>query len=115
MRPSAHHSDKIAAICWEGRTRVAQGGLYDPATGTFFLRNSNTNCPADIVFSFGVGGLVPRAGDWNGDGIDTIAIYDRASGNFFLRNSNTNGSADIVFSFGVGGAVPLAGDWDNLP
>jgi hypothetical protein len=92
-------------------------GLYDPATGTFFLRNSNSPGAADIVFGFGAGGagIIPLAGDWNNDGVDTIGLYNTATGAFFLRNSNSAGPADIVFTFGAGGQgfVPLKGDWDG--
>jgi hypothetical protein len=54
------------------------------------------------------------AGDWNGDGIDTIAVFDPENLRYFLRNSNTGGFGEIVFEFGETGAVPLAGDWDGM-
>ena len=34
------------------------------------------------------------AGDWNGDGIDSVGIY--RNGIFYLRNTNSTGFADIV-------------------
>src|SRR5947207_9860633 len=45
-------------------------GLYDPATGAFFLKNSNAPGAADLAFTFGAGGgaFVPLAGDWDGNG-----------------------------------------------
>jgi hypothetical protein len=88
-------------------------GLYDAATQTFFLRNSNSTGPADITFGFGAAGDLPITGDWNGDGTDTVGVYRPSTGGFFLRNTNSAGPADIAFQFGVGGAVPLAGDWDG--
>jgi uncharacterized repeat protein (TIGR01451 family) len=91
-------------------------GVYDPATGAWFLRNVNSAGAANLTFTYGPGGtVVPLHGDWNSDGIDTVGVYDPATGAFFLRNSNTSGSANIVFTFGVGGAglVPIAGDWDG--
>ena len=92
-------------------------GLYIPGSGAFFLRNSNSNGPADLVFTFGAGGagLVALNGDWNGDGLDTPGLYDPATGAFFLRNSSSSGPADVVFTFGAGGQgfVPLTGDWDG--
>ncbi|MGQ0570273.1 MAG: DUF7948 domain-containing protein [Armatimonadota bacterium] len=92
-------------------------GLYDPAAGRFFLRNSNTAGPADVAPFYGPAGMgwIPLAGDWNGDGIDTVGVYAPATGTFFLRNSNSEGPADVAFGYGAGGAgwVPLVGDWNG--
>jgi hypothetical protein len=93
-------------------------GLYDPATGAFFLKNTNGPGPADNVFIFGpaaAGDVVPLAGDWNGDGTDTIGIYVKSTGSFFLKNTNGPGNADSTFGFGPagGGLVPLSGDWNG--
>jgi hypothetical protein len=107
-------SDSCAGPAGAGTDAV---GLYDPSTATFYLKNANFSGSADTVFTFGaaMAGLVPVAGDWNGDGTDTIGLYNPASGNFFLRNSNTPGAADDSFVFGAGGAgyIPVAGDWDG--
>jgi hypothetical protein len=88
-------------------------GLYDAATQTFYLRNANSNGPANIAFGYGAAGDIPITGDWNGDGIDTIGVYRPSTGFFYLRNTNSAGPADIAFQFGVGGAVPLSGDWNG--
>ena len=92
-------------------------GLYNPAGGAFFLRNSNSSGVADTSFSFGPSGLgwIPLVGDWNGDGTETIGLYDPAHGSFFLRNSNSGGVSDISFSFGPAGLgwLPLVGDWNG--
>jgi len=92
-------------------------GIYKPALGGFFLRNSNSVGSADIVFSYGPGnaGWVPLVGDWNGDGVDTVGLYVPASGMFYVRNSNTFGSADVAFTYGpVGGSwIPVVGDWNG--
>jgi hypothetical protein len=91
-------------------------GLYDPATRYFFLRNSSSPGPADLVFNYG-GDLLftPLRGDWDGDGVDTVGIYYATSGAFFLKNSNAPGAADLVFTFGGGGpnAIPIVGDWNG--
>jgi hypothetical protein len=86
------------------------------ATGTFFLRNSNTAGNADTTVNFGPGGTFRQlVGDWDGDGDDTVGLYDPSTGFFFLKNSNTPGNADLVFSFGPGGPnfTPVVGDWDG--
>jgi hypothetical protein len=92
-------------------------GVYVPASGTWFLRNSNTPGVANTTFVYGPAGVSWRAleGDWDGDGRATAGLYDPASGTFFLKSSNTPGPADVTFPFGVGGAAvhPLVGDWNG--
>jgi hypothetical protein len=54
------------------------------------------------------------AGDWNGDGEDTIGLYAPATSKFYLNNSNTSGNASIKpFMFGLanGGWTPVVGNW----
>jgi hypothetical protein len=112
LTPLAGNWNGGAAVGAESADTV---GGYDPATGNFFLRYTNGDGPADVVFSFGAPGLKPIAGDWNGDGTTTVGVYDPATGNFFLKNSNAGGAADVVFSFGAGGVgfLPIAGDWNG--
>lgn len=89
-------------------------GVYNPATATSFLRNSNSSGVADVPpFNYGIPNWVPISGDWNGDGTDTISVYNPSTATFFLRNSNTSGNADVTFNYGIPGWVPVAGDWDN--
>jgi thermitase len=127
------HSDKYGYGRVNARNAVqlaVAGGpdtpaLYDEATGSFFVRNSNTAGPANLTFGYGPAGagFVALAGDWDGSGAtfaanvrDTIGIYDPAAAAFFLKNSNGAGPADNVFVFGPavpGDIVPLAGDWNG--
>jgi hypothetical protein len=88
-------------------------GVYNPATSSFFLRNSNSPGTADASFSYGAPGMVPLAGDWDGNNTSTIGVYDPASATFFLRNANAPGSANWMFRFGPAGLVPIAGDWNG--
>jgi hypothetical protein len=92
-------------------------GEYRPKEGKFYLRNTNAAGDADITFSFGPSGqnLIPVAGDWDGDGKDSVGLYDPANGGWFLKNSNSDGIADTMFSFGPSAQnlLPVAGDWDG--
>ena len=92
-------------------------GVYVGSTSTFNLKNANTSGVTDTTFNYGAAnaGLVPIAGDWNGDGIDTIGLYNPVTSTFYLRNSNTSGVADITFNYGAAntGLVPIAGDWNG--
>jgi hypothetical protein len=40
------------------------------------------------------------AGDWDGNGSDTIGVYRPSSGVFYLKNSNMQGVADASFHAG---------------
>ena len=102
---------------WTGHGTIDGIGLYDPSTGRFFLKHDPTRGgPADLEFRFGASGrgLVPIAGDWDRDGIDTVGLYDPASRIFYLRLANAEGPADHVFRFGPMGQVPVAGNFDGF-
>jgi len=92
-------------------------GLYNPSTGTFYLRNSNWSGPANLTFRFGPAPStwLPIAGDWDKDHDDTIGLYDPAAGRFYLKNANSAGAADLTFRFGPTSSTwkPIVGDWDG--
>ncbi|PQO41765.1 SdrD B-like domain-containing protein [Blastopirellula marina] len=68
----------------------------------------------DHTFHFGVGGDYALAGDWNGDGISTIAVF--RNGTWHL-DSDGDGrwdpAVDAAFDFGQAGDIPVAGDWNG--
>ncbi len=79
----------------------------------FKLRNSNTPGPPDITFTFGDPRGYPVAGDFNGDGTDTVGVY--RNGVWQLTNVNA-ASTPMVVNFGAGSwpsTVPLVGDYDG--
>lgn len=101
-------------------------GLYDLRSGHFQLRDRNAAGPVDLDFAFGrpqgpaqadgesfVYGVLPLAGDWDGDGRDSIGLFDTRENRFDLRNENSPGPADLSFVYGIGAVSPLVGDWDG--
>lgn len=95
-------------------------GLYDRTTGTFHLKNTLTGSGFDTTWRLEVAGvangsLLPLAGDWNGDGTDTVGVYNPGSSIFYLDNDNGQGDtvADLQFQFGNRGSLPVAGDWNG--
>src|SRR5881394_217663 len=69
---------------WDG-DGVDTPGLFVPADrdnpnslNTWLLRNSNTTGVADITFTLGRGWF-PVVGDWDGDGVDTVAYHREPS------------------------------------
>ncbi len=95
--------------------------VFDPATGTWYIRNSFSGGPPSITaFAFGAPGDEPIMGDWNGDGVFGIGVFTPSTATFHLRNTATPGPADFTFVFGPSSAdlggnkgVPVAGDWDG--
>ena len=98
-------------------TASVRSGFTIRLPATVYLRNENTSGVADLTFQFGPAGnnLVPLAGDWNGDGVDSIGLYNPTTATVYLRNENTSGVADITFQYGPAGnnCIPFAGDWDG--
>jgi hypothetical protein len=70
-----------------------------------YFRNSNSTGVADNQFIYGDPGDKIVAGDWNGDGTDTIGVYRPSENVFFLKHSNQQGVADASF---------LAGDYASV-
>lgn len=96
----------------DGRSGI---GLYDPATGSFFLRNTMDEGDADVTIGFGAPGGQPIAGDWTGRGVATIGVYQPGTAQWFARLANEPGDADLSFSFGAASAdrLVVVGDWDG--
>lgn len=99
---------------WAGGDAIDGIGIYEPATGTFRLKNDpTTSGPADVSFNFGAPNLIPVVGNWNDDDTDTVGVYNPATQTFFLRNTNAAGAADLTYRFGGTGAVPVSGNYDG--
>lgn len=100
---------------WDG-DGIDTPGTYRPSEGAARLTNSipplgSTNHPADITFYFGLPGDRVFAGDWDGDGIDTLGLS--RMGHVFLTNANATTIADQVYWFGTHSDLPQAGDPDG--
>jgi hypothetical protein len=99
---------------WDGDGQ-ATAGMYDPSTGTWYLRHSNDPFdPAVTSFRYGGVGWQPVVGDWDGDGVTTVGVFD-PNGLWYLRDSNGPGAPDITpFPYGLGGWTPLTGAWTRI-
>jgi hypothetical protein len=89
-------------------------GLYSVGTSSFALKNVGAGNSTTFNYSPTDGNWVALAGDWNGDGVDTIGLYDKTTSRFYLKNSNDGGTADISFAYGPAGSgwTPIVGDWN---
>lgn len=117
------HNDRADDFdpAWQRRFPAETTGVYQPSTGKWFLRNSNTSGNADIIVKFGgQPGDLPVAGDWNGDGRTDVAVF--RNGTFvrallvpFCAACQGTTVADPLdeILFGKPGDLPVAGDWDG--
>ena len=104
---------------WDGNG-VDTPGVFNPLSGNWFLANgingqnvNNSFPPANFQFFLGQNGDVPVAGDWNGDGIDSVGVFRTGNSTFFLSNG-FQGTVDFKpFIFGALGSLPITGDWNG--
>lgn len=57
--------------------------------------------------------MLPIAGDFDGDGKDTVGLFDPWLLRFHLGNVNAPAAAAATFSYGAGSVYPLCGDFDG--
>jgi hypothetical protein len=80
-------------------------------TGSQYFLNDSFTGTANTVFAYGTATDVVYAGDWDGNGTDTLMV--RRGNAFYASNTNTGGQADTVFAYGRPGDTVLAGDWNG--
>lgn len=89
--------------------------IYRPSTGEVHITNTlppnGGALEAEVSYVFGDPGDKPFAGDFDGDGKDTIGLHRESTGIVYFRNSHTTGEADNEFYFGIPGDRLVAGDW----
>jgi len=100
---------------WDG-DGVDTPGVYRPVDGSAHLTNQipafgSGETPVDLFFHFGLPGDRVFAGDWDGDGIDTLGLS--RGGQVFLAGTNATSVAARVFWFGTHTDIPYAGDPDG--
>ncbi|HLF60118.1 MAG TPA: hypothetical protein VI980_02935 [Acidimicrobiia bacterium] len=93
--------------------------LYRPSEGKVYVINrlgsgASGVGAADLSYYFGNPGDKPFAGDFNGDGIDTIGLHRETTGLVYFRNTHTQGVADHQFLFGNPADLLVAGDWTGV-
>jgi hypothetical protein len=117
VQAKLHDVDTMQIVVLPDTTTTSLPGLYNSSTNTFQLRNTNGNGTADTSFYSGVSGsgMTAFAGDWDGDGVDTVGLYNPTTGMFYLKNSNSSGGSTTSFRFGPTNSkmTPIAGDWDR--
>ncbi len=90
--------------------------IYRPAESRVYVHNAlgadqGGLGEADFAFTFGDPGDEPFTGDFNGDGVDEVALHRDATGLVYYRTSLTAGPAERQFTYGDPADVVLAADW----
>lgn len=67
----------------------------------------------DHVFRHGMSRDLPVAGDWNGNGVDTIGAFRDGRWRLDTNGDGRLDEEDQQFSFGRAGDRPVVGDWDG--
>ncbi|PYG00594.1 Glycosyl hydrolases family 2, sugar binding domain [Georgenia satyanarayanai] len=79
--------------------------------GAEFHLSNTWRGSTDVHFMYGRWADEVLIGDWDGDGVDTIAV--RRGNEFHVSNAQRGGDADVVLTYGRDGDVILVGDWDG--
>ncbi len=92
--------------------------LYRPDESRFYVINRLGSGAAglgaaDSVFTFGNVGDVPFAGDFDGNGIDDVAVFRPATGLIYERTQLSAGPASVTFRAAAPGDLIVAGDWNG--
>ena len=113
------NEDQPLAADWTGAGVATPGavrGLRHGVAGDgprWYLRQIEGAGDPDLIFRYGNAGDVAVAGDWDGDGVETLGVV--RGNRWMLRNRNAQGSAEIDFTctFCQPGDIPVVGDWDG--
>ena len=96
-------------VCdWDGNGSETPAVFYN---GSWAIRNSNSEGPADLLLGFGDPGDIAVCGRWLGGAKDTIGVY--RAGRLYVKLSNTSGVADFTIAFGNPGDYPVVADWNG--
>ena len=94
-------------------------GLYRRTSGLVYFTNTipaeNGVAPTDNQFFYGIPSDRIVAGDWDGDGDDSVGIFRGSDQNFFLSLENQLGNADVVVPFGASAWMPAVGEFGPGP
>jgi alpha-tubulin suppressor-like RCC1 family protein len=114
------YANKIRTACGcPNAARAETMALFNGASGASQFQPQLTAEQTAWIAQYSQAGDVPVAGDWDGDGTDTLGVF--RNGVFYLHHNNQlseehererKGGA-LVIEFGWPGDVPVVGDWDG--
>src|SRR5690606_23645392 len=90
---------------------VRPGDVPPPTASPQFHLSNDWRGTTDEVFRYGRTGDEVLIGDWDGDGVDTIAV--RRGNVIHVSGGHRGGDAARTFTYGRPGDTLLVGDWDG--
>jgi hypothetical protein len=112
-------SDHDPSLAWFRFVTAGDSiGVKRVSNGLIDLRATLTPGPADYTLVYGFPTDIALAGDWNGDGLDTLGFYRPSTAFFTLSDQKAEDVAGIpttTYNFGYGSLNdrPVVGDWDG--
>ncbi len=101
---------------WDG-DGVETPAVWRPPSGGgaghFYGTNAIATGMADVDFPFGQTGDMVLAGDWNGNGLDTVGLYRPAENKVYVWNTMGTGEPSKTYLFGDFGDTAFVGDFDG--
>jgi hypothetical protein len=91
-------------------------GVFRPSNGILYEKIDLTSGFSDYFAIFGNPGDQGLAGDWNGDGIDSIGVYRPTGTHWYMTNNGGPSGitfSDLDFVWTIGSNLAVIGDWDG--
>lgn len=96
---------------------ISDIGVYRPALQTFYIRYLGKFSPEKInSFSFErkiTSSAIPQINDYDGDGIDDLAVYEPGKQVFIIKHSSDFKEVEISLTGKAIDPIPLSGDFDG--
>jgi CubicO group peptidase (beta-lactamase class C family) len=92
-----------------------RAGVFGVGADWFLLRGTDEASEIDVQLGVPVTAFIPAiplAGDWDGNGFDSIGLYDPRSGQVSLRDRNSDGLPDVRYRVEAGQHA-VVGDFDG--
>jgi hypothetical protein len=111
LRRAAVTGLAVTAILVLGAQAAAAQGSETGGAGNAYLLNDDWRRNANRVFTYGRTDDRVYVGDWNGDGIDTLAV--RRGNVYHFTNGQSGGPTSNSVVYGRIDDTVLMGDWDG--
>lgn len=87
--------------------------VYRPSTSTFVLRSWQVSGGSLQEVQWGQPGDVPISGDFDGDGLNDLAVYRPTNGRWEIKLSGTTINQNYIRNWGAPGDIPVAADYNG--